>query len=451
MLTILGKSSNHWCDRRLRRDFLKIGSLALGGLSLPELLRAGDQAGSRHSHKAVIMVYLAGGPSHLDTVDLKPEAPVEIRGEFQPISTKVPGMQFCEHLPRLAGVADRLAVVRSLEGCVDRHESHMCYSGYPSNAPVSGGRPSFGSYSSKLQGPVHASVPPFVSLTHKVAHPPWGNPGEPGFVGHAHKPFNPHGNELSHLKLTDFTLDRLDDRRAMLQSFDRFRRQADKADAMARLNSYQQQAFEMLTSTRVWQALDVDREDPKVRDRYGRGSLEHVYDGPPMYNEDFLVARRLVEAGVRCVSLSFGRWDTHSLPHQDNRSNCASLRMYLPPLDQAFSALIEDLYERGLDRDVLVLVWGEFGRTPKINPRGGRDHWAGANFAMLTGGGIRTGQMIGSTNPLGEYPQDRPVHMQQMLATLYHHLGIDLELTMDDLAGRPQHLLEHRELLPELI
>ncbi len=196
MLTILGKSSNRWCDRRLRRDFLKIGSLSLGGLSLPELLRAGDQAGNRQSHKAVIMVYLAGGPSHLDTVDLKPAAPVEIRGEFQPISTKVPGIQFCEHLPRLAGVADRLAVVRSLEGCVDRHESHMCYSGYPSNSPVSGGRPSFGSYSSKLQGPVHASVPPFISLTHKVAHPPWGNPGEPGFVGHAHKPFNPHGNEL---------------------------------------------------------------------------------------------------------------------------------------------------------------------------------------------------------------------------------------------------------------
>lgn len=451
MLTLLGNSSNRWCDNRSRRDFLKIGSLAVGGLSLPEILRAGDQAGKKSSHKSVIMVYLAGGASHLDMVDLKPAAPVEIRGEFQPIPTAVPGMQFCEHLPRLAALGDRLVVIRSLMGCSDRHESHFCFSGYASNAPVSGGHPCLGSVSSRLQGPVDPSVPPFVSLTHPTGHAPWGNAGEPGFLGPAHKPFTPHVQKSCDLKLTDVTLDRLADRNALLASLDRCRRQVNAAGQTSRMDAFQQQAFQMLTSSRVWDALDLDREDSQVRERYGRGSLEPVYDGPPMYNENFLLARRLIEAGVRCVSLTFGRWDTHALPHQDNRSNCASMRMYLPPLDQAFSALIQDLYERGLDKDVLVLVWGEFGRTPKINARGGRDHWPQANFAMLTGGGLPTGQVIGSTNWLGEHPQDRPIHMQQVLATLYRHLGIDVETTLNDSGGRPQYLLEHRDPIRELV
>jgi hypothetical protein len=453
MLTFVGRSRTRFCDGIRRRDFLRIGGLALGGLSLPEILRAehlsrletGDsQPAARPTHKGIIMIFLAGGPPHQDMVDMKPRAPREIRGEFNPIRTNVPGIEICELMPRMAQMMDKFAIIRSLKGCVDRHESHQCLSGYPDSRNK---WPSMGSFLAKLQGPADPAVPPFVGLSPRTSHVPWGNPGEPGWLGPQYAPFRPDDGPgmQDMIPNRQIALERLHDRQQLLTTVDRIRRDIDATGQLQSVDTYTEQAFNVLTSSRLVEALDIEKADPKLRDRYGRGDKQLVADGPWRLLDQFLIARRLIEAGVRCVTLAFNRWDWHG-------GNFVSGRQDIPMLDQGLSALVEDIHNRGLDRDISVVVWGEFGRTPKINSSAGRDHWPSANFALLAGGAMRTGQVIGATDATASVPVERPIHPQEVLATLYHSLGINLNATkVIDASGRPQHLLEYRDPIRELV
>jgi len=440
MLTILGEKQR-FCDGVTRRDFLKIGGLAMGGLTLPQLLAAEAQAGVRSQHKAVIMVFLCGGPPHQDMFDLKPDAPAEIRGEFKPIKTNVSGLEICELMPRLAKMADKYSVIRSLVGAKDEHTSHLCYSGYSYAEYRQGQWPSMGSVLSKIKGPTDPSIPPFVSLSPKMGHQPWANPGETGFLGLAHAPFQPHGQTADDMTVKTLGVRRLADRRKLLSTVDTFRREADTQ--VEGVGALTRRALDLLTSNRVLQAMDVEKEDPKVREKYGRGSLQNVDDGGPMWNDGLLVARRLVEAGVRCVTLGYGRWDYHG----DNFGQC---KKRLPILDQGVSALIQDLHDRGLDQDVSVVVWGDFGRTPRINKEGGRDHWAPVSCALLAGGGMRHGQVIGSTTPDGGYADERPIHYKDVMATLYQRMGIYGE-AFPGPGDRPTYMFPENKPVEELI
>ena len=436
MLTIYG-SKQRFCDGISRRNFLKIGALGLGGLSLPQLLQAEAKSGVRRSHKAVIMIFLPGGPSHQDIFDLKMDAPAEIRGEFKPIPTSVPGIQICEHLPLLAKMMDKLVLIRSLVGAEDRHDAVTCLTGrHPRRAPL-GGWPCLGSVLSKLYGPVDHSVPPFIGLAPKMGHMEWADNGAPGFLGVAHAPFQPNkGNGKDDMVLNGISLDRLADRKALLSSFDKFRRDIDASGMMDGLDAFNEQAFGILTSSKLIHALDLEKEDKKVRARYGKGDPQNRDDGGPKLMEHMLIARRLVEAGARCVTLAFSRWDHHG-------DNFGALRQDLPLLDQGVSALVEDLHQRGLDKDVSVVVWGEFGRTPTINKDAGRDHWSRVSCGLLAGGGMKTGQAIGATDRLGGEAVERPVQFGDVFATLYHNLGIDVsKVTVTDLSGRPEYLVD---------
>jgi hypothetical protein len=264
----------------------------------------------------------------------------------------------------------------------------------------------------------------------------WADAGKPGFLGIGHAPFRPEGAGKSDMVLNGITLDRLSDRKALLASFDQFRRDIDTSGLMEGLDSFNEQAFGMLTSSKLLEALDLQREDKKIVERYGKGDPKNRDDGGPKLMEHFLIARRLVEAGSRCVTLAFSRWDHHG-------DNFGALRQDLPLLDQGLSALIEDIHQRGLDKDVAVVVWGEFGRTPTINKDGGRDHWPRVSCALLAGGGMKTGQVIGATDRLGGEATERPVKFGDVFATLYHNLGIDVsKTTIDDLSGRPQYLVD---------
>ena len=425
-----------------RRSFLQLGGLALGGLSLPQILRAEAQSGVTRSHKAVIMIFLSGGPPHQDMVDLKPDAPADVRGEFNPIRTNVPGLDICEHLPKLAKMMDRFAVIRSLVGSEGHHASFQCVTGRTQQKQPGGGWPSFGSIVSKLQGPVVEAVPPFVGLSPKMTTQTWANNGQPGFLGQAYAPVKPNADGLANMTLKGMTINELGDRASLMRRFDKLRKESDATGTLEGADEYTRQALNILTSNKLADALDLEKEDLRLRDQYGRGSPEPAGygDAGPLMNDYFLAARRLIEAGVRVVTLSYGRWDWHGKPHGTMFENA---RHHFPVLDQGLTTLIEDLRQRGLDKDVSVVVWGEFGRTPKINKEAGRDHWPQVACAMLAGGGMKTGQVIGSTNRLAEVAKDRPVHFQEVFATLYHNLGIDLSsATVKDLQGRPHFLVD---------
>ncbi len=437
MLSIPGFSHRGFCDGKTRRDFLKIGGLAMGGLSLPELLRAETAQNQKPGHKAVIMVFLPGGPSHQDIFDLKPDAPSEIRGEFKPIGTNVDGIQICEQLPRLARMMDRCTIIRSMADCDSSHDAFQCLTGRSTRQQPPGGWPAFGSIVSRLQGPLDKAMPPFVGLSPKMGHMPWARTGEPGYLGVAHAPFEPNrGGGTDDMTLHGMTLDRLHDRAGLLKSFDQLRRDLDNSGLMEGMDAFNEQALGVLTSPKLLHALDLSREDRRIAERYGQGENKNRDDGGPRLTEHFLAARRLVEAGARVVTLGFSRWDYHS-------NNFGQLREDLPLLDSALSALLSDLRERGLDQDVAVVVWGEFGRTPVINPKGGRDHWPRVSCALLAGGAFRHGQVIGATDKIAAEPVVRPVAFGEVFATLYHHLGIDVsKITLDDFSGRPQYLVE---------
>ena len=445
MLSILG-GKHRLCDGLTRRSALKIGALGMGGLALPDLLRAEANQGVHNSKKAVIMIYMCGAPAHQDMYDLKMDAPAEIRGEFRPIDTSVPGLQICEHMPRMAAIMDKCVVLRSVYGSPNgAHDSHICYTGRTTQNPPAGGWPSVGSCISKVLGPVNDAVPPFIGLVPKAGHPPYGSPGLPGFLGIGHSAFRPTGPARQDMVLDGITADRLNDRKALLTAFDTLRRDVDASGAMAGMDTLNQQALSILTSSELAEALDLSNEPAEVRERYGTGDSRNFGDGAPRDLTHFLMARRLVEAGARVVTLNFGRWDFHS----DNFNGMK--KTHLPQFDQGLSALIEDLHERGLADDVSVVAWGEFGRTPRINKDAGRDHWPQVGGGLLAGGGMKTGQIIGATDRLGGSIADRPVHFGEVLSTLYRQMGLDAQSTyVHDLVNRPHRLTDHPPL-PEVV
>jgi hypothetical protein len=403
------------------------------GLNLADIYRAEAARKSKHGHKAVINIFLGGGPPHQDMWEIKTEAPKEIRGPFQPISTNVPGIQIGECFPKIAQIMDKSAVLRAVVGCEGRHDSFQCMTGWRHSELRSiDGHPALGSVLHKLQGPVDKSVPPYVGMATAGV---WRDPGRPGFLGPTYAPFKPEGQGLADMKLNGVTLDQLDDRKQLLAGVDRLRREADASGQLEALDSYEQRAFDVLASSRLVDALDLSKEDTEIRERYGTGKpYKYQYDGAATNNELILMARRLVEIGVRCVTLTFGRWDSHG-------DNEGLVRHHGVRIDQAVAALVTDLEERGMLDDVTVIVWGEFGRTPRINKGAGRDHWTQVSCAYMAGGGMKTGQAIGSTNRLGEHAHTRPVHVQEIFATLYKNLGFDTSVTtIQDPAGRPQYL-----------
>jgi uncharacterized protein (DUF1501 family) len=437
MLDIFG-SRQRFCDGIARRDFLKVGALTVGGLTLADLIRLRAQGAPTGSYsKAIIMVYLNGGPSHMDMYDLKPDAPAEYRGEFRPIRTNVSGMDLCELMPLQARIADKFAIIRNMRFQQQGHTSPELYTGF-----LNSNRPSIGSVVSKLRRDkgIVGSMPSLVSLG-DANHVP-----RPGFLGKAHEPYVP-GPQAANLGLVSgMTLDRLADRRVLLQSFDMIRRDLDTAQgSVTAMDAFTEQALEMITSNRARDAFDISREPASIRALYGAGT-------------EYLQARRLVEAGVPVVTLTpqnhgvparcNGQWD-----HHDHIFEC--LRVVLPQLDRSLYALFSDLHQRGLADDVAVVVWGEMGRTPRVGTQrgtvGGRDHWPQSGFALLAGGGLRTGQVVGATDARGENPRRGAYTPQNVLATLYRVLGIDPATTLPDHQGRPVYLLDDRRPVTEVV
>jgi len=446
-----------------RRSFLEAGSLLLGGLTLPDLLRqraAAQEAGNQAKDTSVILIWLQGGPSHMDTYDLKPDAPLEYRGDVSPISTVVPGMDVCEFLPRHAEVADRFNIIRSISHGFANHAAGAgrFLSGYnpfrlldplaqyPCLGPV---------VSKMLQGKRDPSVPVYVGSASNV----YG--GGAAALGSAYLPFvvgadpNQANFKVNNLSLTADLRTRLDDRVALLNAIDDAKRGLDASPNVSNLDRFNTQAIDLLTGARAAKAFDISKEDDATRERYGRHK----------WGQRALLARRLVEAGVSFVTMQMqnpsipggiGNWDIHAVNghlFQDNRAR-------LPVFDKAVAALVEDLYERGLDEKVMLIVSGEFGRTPRINPQKGttskviqpgRDHYPGAMSVLVAGGGMQTGQVIGSTNDKGEHPQDRPLDPNDLLATVYSHLGIDYTEMVPDLSGRPVPLIPHGTPIEELL
>ncbi|MSQ95649.1 MAG: DUF1501 domain-containing protein [Gemmataceae bacterium] len=427
MLSLLG-SKQKFCDGLNRRSFLKIGAFG-AGLTLADMLRAKAQANptvaAQTTTKSAIMIYLPGGPSHMDMYDLKPDAPMEYRGEFRPIQTNVPGVQISEYFPRQARMFDKLTAIRSIVS-VDEHSDSLVMTGYSDGTNRIAHHPGFGSVVSRMRGSANADIPPFVGLYGMTI----GN--EPGYLGVAHRPFTPSGPGNSNLSLASgVNIERNHDRRQMLQNFDSLRRDIDATGTMRGMDTFTQRAFDMVTSGATRRALDHSDEEARTRDRY-RGI------------EQFLTARRLVEAGVGCVTLAYGGWDTHG-------NNFITLRNQLPELDRGIANLVQDLYDRGMDRDTVVVVWGEFGRTPRVNGSAGRDHWAPVMSAMVAGGGMRMGQAIGASSARGEYPRDRRTTPSQVLSTLYRAMGIDPSLTFPNQTGRPMYILDDRDPITELL
>ncbi len=422
-----------------RRSFLSVGGL--GVLSMPQVLQAQKINGT--SHKAVINIFLGGGPPHQDMWDIKTEAPSEIRGPFKPIPTNVAGLQIGECFPKIASMFDKFTAIRSVVGSDGSHDGHQCVTGWSRKDMVSGtSYPAIGACASKILGPVDPAVPVAVGLADPTQHAPWSEAGGAGYLGDTHKPFKPNGEMMEDLKL-NMQVERFKNRKELLTGFANLNKTIDKA---VDVDIFTEEAFGVLTSSSLIDALDLSKEDPKIREMYGDGKpFKFQYDGAPTVNEHVLMARRLVSAGARSVTLSYGRWDSHG-------DNFGLVRDHGGKLDQCVSALVTDLDKRGMLEDTLVVVWGEFGRTPKINPKGGRDHWPQVSAALLAGGGFNHGQIIGSTNRLGEVPETRPVHIQEICATMYRALGIDtMSTTLLDNTGRPQYLLDHREPLKELI
>ena len=432
MFNIFG-GSPRFCDGVSSRNFLKIGAFG-AGLTLADMLRnralgnpTSAPAARPSASKAAIMIYLPGGPSHMDMYDLKPNAPTEYRGPFRPIQTSVPGLQICEHMPRQARIWDKLACVRSIVS-VDEHSDSLVSTGYSEAVNRVQHHPSFGSVMSRLRVGGQADIPPYVSLYGSTIGQ------DPGYLGVAHRAFSPGGQGLADLNLASgVSRDQGQDRQSLLQQFDTARRDIDASGAMAGMDAFTERAFSMVASGATRRALDLTQEDPRVRDRY-RGV------------EQFLTARRLVESGVGCVTLAFGSWDTHE-------RNFETLGRQLPELDRGVANLVQDLVDRGLFDDTIVAVWGEFGRTPRINGSagGGRDHWSPVMSAMVAGGGMRMGQAIGASSPRGEYPASRRVSASQVLGTLYRAIGIDPSMTFPNNNGRPMYLLDDREPITELL
>jgi hypothetical protein len=440
-----------------RRSFLKAGLLGTAGLSLADLLRFEAQAKTdsvRSQPKpSVIILWMRGGPSHIDMWDPKPNAPAEYRGEFGVKPTTVPGINLSDMLPLCGQVMKKWSIIRSLHHEDAGHSSgdQICFTGYPTGPnPDENVMPSCGSIVSKQLSRQNPKLPAYVMIPRMV-------PGTgPAYLGVAHKPFetqadpaNPGPFTVPNFALAQgVTLERVGDRRQLLKSFDTLRRDVDASGQVQALDRFSRQAWSMLTSPAARDAFDLDKEPRPVRERYG---FMPPFDpkaanrcGAPAWSQRVLLARRLVEAGVRLVTVDLRWWDTHVKGFE-------SLRLgFLPRFDKAYSALIEDLDQRGLLSSTMVIAWGEFGRTPKVNPDAGRDHYPNVFSAALAGGPIQGGRVLGESDAKGAFPRSNPKTPQDVLATMYAHLGVDVEQQYPNAAGRPMVVLPSGKPIEEL-
>jgi len=442
------------CDGLTRREMLRAGAIGLGGLSLPNLFRIQEASASstkKARARSVIVLFLSGGPSQLDTFDLKPDAPAEIRGTFRPVATNVPSIRICEHLPHLARYADKYALIRSMAHDDANHPaaSYVMMVGSPigrkapQNVTMSReDRPHPGSAAARLLG-ARSGVPAFVMVPEAISPVGPERPGQhAGFLGAAYDPYrvnsDPNLPDYAPGNLgprTDVSHARLDDRRELLNTVSRQARQLERSAAAQTLDPYYVKAFDLISSPAAQRAFDVAAEPDRTRDRYGR----HVF------GQSVLLARRLVEAGVRLVHVNWVRHDNAKggQGYDSHRDHLEwSKRELLPPTDAAVASLLEDLSDCGILDETLVLLIGEFGRTPRFNKDGGRDHWPACFSVLLAGGGVRGGQVYGASDKIAAYPKANPVSPQDLIATLYHCLGIDPHATLYDLQHRPFVLLE---------
>jgi hypothetical protein len=429
-----------------RRAFLRVGALAFGGLTLAELLRRRTIAGANAPRaRSAIMIHLSGGPSHLDMYDMKPRAPVEYHGEFDPIKTSVPGIEICELMPLQAQIADKFAILRGAQ-VANLHTGNMFYSGFPwqesprASVPGEARRPALGSVVSRLR-PGAKDVPPYVSIEN---HIDWERAY---YAGVEHEPVRVGGSgpreAIENMGCRpEVTAARMIDRQALLDDLDNIRRHLDLEDAGQGIDRFRRRALDIITSTRVRDAFDLEKESKENRSRYGEGPFRHG----PHPGRSLLLARRLIEAGVSVVTVGVHNWDTH-------QHNFQTLREQLPVLDRALHALVTDLSERGLLDDVVIVMGGEFGRTPRIGDQtpDGRGHWPDAGFLWIAGGGLRTGQVLGATDARGEAIVGSPIGMKSVLATVYRVLGINPALTIPDHSGRPQAILDECAPLAALL
>tara|TARA_A100001037_G_scaffold244817_1_gene225931 strand:+ start:91403 stop:92743 length:1341 start_codon:yes stop_codon:yes gene_type:complete len=445
MFTVQGDVIGGFCDGISRRNFLKVGAMGLGfgGVGLPDMLRLqASQDNPKPSYKAVINLHLEGGPPQMDTFDMKPDSSLELRGEFSPIRTKVPGTHICELLPNLAKLTDKFTIIRSVIGNVNKHNYDTTQLGYPGLGlpkPAMrsiGGAPSIGGVISKLLGG-RDGMPAYV----------WDKVGgsqeevQDGWLGPRYAPFDPKVSPKSF----EATIpeERLHDRIGLLGMIDKVRRTIDNSKNMEVADQYTQEAVNMVLSGKVAEAMDLTKEPESSRAKYVDG-IPTQWRGQ---TERLMLARRLVEAGARYVSLNWGGY----LGFDSHDNNYPRMRSILPPFDMSLSALITDLYERGLDKDVLVVAWGEFGRTPVVNDKAGRDHWPQVQSALVIGGGLKMGQVIGVTDHLAGEPIERPVHVHEVIATIYDHCGINTQETqLVDPNGRPRYLLDYLKPIQEL-
>jgi hypothetical protein len=434
MFNVWGSRSGINCDGATRRDFLRIGALGMGGLLLPDLLRARAAqaaAGAATKNASVIWLWLGGGPTQVETFDPKMSAPAEYRSTVGAIQTNVPGIEIGGVFPKMAAVADKMAFVRSFAHTNSGHGggTHWVMTGYdfpPADNNQPAVKPGFGSILARLRGANNpqSGLPTYVRIGHIYGD-------GPAWLGPSYAPFDSGGNARTNMNL-HVTLDRLAERRSLLKTFDTIDRTIDKSGLLQGLDSFEGQAFDLILS-RAREVFDIKREDPRTRDRYGPG-----------VGEQLLLARRLCEAGVGFVTLHYGGWDMHG-------EIAKSMRSTAPQLDHAVAALVEDLANRGLDQEVLLVISGEFGRTPRINPGGGRDHWAPLSTLAFAGGGLKMGQVIGQSSEKAEVPKSRPITPQDLSATIFQVLGLPLDQHLTDPTGRPVAMIDGGKPIAELI
>lgn len=438
-----------------RRSVLKASLAGMAGISLPGLLRARAEAAATgqptRDRKSVILLWMTGGPSHIDTWDPKPAMPYEIRGPFDVIQTKLPGVQLCEHLPKQAAMMDRLTIIRSVDARFSNHEpNQVMQTANPDAEPRTNREaehyPAIAALAAKLRGPNDPAMPPYVVLNMKSrSHVAWG-----GYLGKRFDPFD--GNAAPKLfgQLAAIPHERIASRTALRQQFDQMRRELDLGGSMQALDSFEQQAVQLVAGDRAREVFDVSREPEAVRAKYG----EHPWC------QQALLARRLVEAGVNFVTLDLsnhgasGTWDTHGDNIPPYGGIMSGLKPLLPVFDHLLTTLVADLEERGLIDDVLVIAMGEFGRTPQIGTQGstdGRNHWPPVMSMTLAGGGLRHGQVIGASERDGGQIKERPVTPGDLAATIYQHLGVPLDSTYLDFRGRPRHIVEEGAPIKELL
>ncbi len=434
MLTFLSNRGGRTCDGMSRRDFVRVGTLGAAGLTLPTLLRARAEAAATGKHSkntSVVWLWLGGGPTHIETFDPKMDAPPEFRSTVGAVDTNVPGVQIGSVFPKMAATADKMAFVRSFAHNNSGHGggTHWVMTGYDNRLVDNGGlptRPSMGAITSRFRGANSPTtgIPTYVRLNGI------GSDGA-AWLGKAFEPFEPSGQGRNNMNLA-ISPERLADRRALLGAFDKTCREADLNGIMEGMDSFESQAFSLLLGS-AKDAFDLKKENQKTIDKYGKG-----------LGEQLLLARRLCEAGSGFVTLQYGGWDMHG-----NIVN--AMKQRAPQLDQAVSAFVQDINERGLDQNILLVITGEFGRTPRVNKNAGRDHWSNLSTLALAGGGLKMGQAVGESNSKAERPKTKPITPQDLMATVFNVLGIDRDLHFFNNAGRPTPMIEEGKAISELV